>query len=311
MPSKKQTKTKVTTSLKKASKALGTTKKKAGAAQKAAKKGVKKAVKKVVKKAAPRAKVAAKKARTLTKKASVKKKVAAAKKVAKKAVTPKKAAKKATARKQVRAKVTKKLAASRNLITLEDLFADIDTAEPQKAKRKGLTLADLFDGMDRREAAFAVKDSVEQGVNTTPAYSTIIRSTLPRPNDQQKADDGARVIFEQEQGAFFERLQVFHKIAMSLGVAIFMIVVGGLWFQVTKGYFEETSQNQDSAVELLQEATQRNKQQFEEVTSQVQQRIQMVQQEVAENQKLQQEIDSITQELRKELESQDSTTTQN
>ncbi len=286
MPSKKQTQTKAQTTTKK------TTAKKVVAKKTTIKKAT---VKKVATK-----KASAKK--TVAKKKAVKK-VAAKKVPAKKAPVRKKAVKKAPARKQPPQKA--RTAQQYERVTLEELFDGIDfEAAERKHKKSVITLADLFEDVGKSQPAFSVKDSVARTAPTTPAYSQIIRSTLPRPTDKHKAEDGARVLFEQEQGEFFERLNVFHKLAMSLGVAIFMIVVGGLWFQVTKGYFEETSQNQDSAVELLQDAAQRNKEQFQEVTSQMQQRVQMVQQEIEANEELQQEIKLISEELRKQLQEQ-------
>ncbi len=106
-------------------------------------------------------------------------------------------------------------------ITLEDLFGDIDANKDNK-----ITLEELFGYIEEKE-------------KTTPAYSSILHPA------QDEIQDDEVFVYHQEW---------YQKAAFSLGVALVALVIGGMWYQVTRGHFQTLQESTQTGIHKAQEA---------------------------------------------------------
>lgn len=104
-------------------------------------------------------------------------------------------------------------------ITLEDLFGDIDANKDKK-----ITLEELFGYIEEKE-------------KTTPAYSSILHS----------------VDADEDEEAFVYHQEWYQKAAFSLGVALVALVIGGMWYQVTRGHFQTLQESTQTSIHKAQQ----------------------------------------------------------
>lgn len=104
-------------------------------------------------------------------------------------------------------------------ITLEDLFGDIDANKDKK-----ITLEELFGYIEEKE-------------KTTPAYSSIVHS----------------VEADEDEEAFVYHQEWYQKAAFSLGVALVALVIGGMWYQVTRGHFQTLQESTQTSIHKAQQ----------------------------------------------------------
>lgn len=101
-------------------------------------------------------------------------------------------------------------------ITLEELFADFD-AQILKQDPKNVTYAYSH-------------------------YSAPLKGQK-RPNVEELAKEGAEQVFEIEKEDYLTHTAVFHKVIMTVGIALFTVVVSSMWYHISKGYYEEINSN--------------------------------------------------------------------